>query len=130
MQVVIAVVLALSIFTIWVWIRCPVQSQRKIPRIGGSQWGWLGLAQAKIDFVKHGAAMVDEGYHKASKPTPSGFPQELNSLWETRLNAMRWESFDLSFPKGQTDLPENTFHGKSIGPYCSQLIVMCLCKPC
>lgn len=91
MQVMVAVVLALGIFTLWVWIRCRVQSQRKIPRIGSSPLGWLGLAQAKRDFVKHGAAMVDEGYHKASKPTSPSFPQEPNSLGGTMLSAMRWE---------------------------------------
>lgn len=38
--------------------------------------------------------------------------------------------FDISFPNGQTDRPENAFHGESIGPDRSQFIVMCPCKPC
>lgn len=32
-------------------------------------------------------------------------------------------NFDVSFPEGQTTRPENTFHGESIGPDRSQLII-------
>lgn len=46
-------------------VSCAHSRSVGIPRVGKHPM-WSGLAVAKQDFVEHGAAMIDHGYHKHS----------------------------------------------------------------